>query len=440
MDDIFSGRGSILVRDVSWQGDRVDIFVGRQGTITGMGADIGCEYRKEAEFCVEGRGAIVLPGLVNTHTHAAMTLLRGYADDMPLHEWLGTKIWPLEAHLTGEDVYAGTRLACLEMIRSGTTAFNDMYFFMEDAARAVDHMGLRATLAYGFIDLNDPEKRERECRATERFVSSVHSLQNHRIQAAVGPHAVYTVSPDGMRWLADFAREQDIGIHVHLSETEKEVQDALARWQKRPPAILDDCGLLTPRTVAAHCCWLDRADCALLGERGVHASHNPASNMKLAVNRAMPYPWLRESGVSVALGTDGCASNNNLDLFEEMKVAALLQKFFWNSQTLLPAAEALHMATVAGARALRCGSGRLAPGEPADLILVPRDQACNTPLHHADSNMVYACNGAAVSTVICGGRVLMLDRHVPGEQEVLADAARAAKALVQRAGGEVGVP
>jgi 5-methylthioadenosine/S-adenosylhomocysteine deaminase len=434
MDDMFSSRGSILVRDVLYQGDRVDIFIDR-GTITGMGPDIGCESAKETEFCVEGEGAIVLPGLVNTHTHAAMTLLRGYADDMPLREWLGTKIWPLEAHLTGEDVYAGTRLACLEMIRSGTTAFNDMYFFMEDAARAVDRMGLRATLSYGFIDLNDSEKRERECRATERFVSSVRSRRNPRIQAAVGPHAVYTVSPDGMRWLAEFSREQDIGVHVHLSETEQEVKDTLAQSGKRPPVILDECGLLTPRTVAAHGCWLDRADCTLLGNRGVHVSHNPASNMKLAVNRAMPYHWLREEGVNVALGTDGCASNNNLDLFEEMKIAALLQKFAWNSQTLLPAAEALHMATIAGARALRCGSGRLAPGEPADLVLIPRDQACNTPLHHADSNLVYACNGAAVSTVICDGRVLMLDRYVPGEQEILADAARAAQALVQRAAG-----
>jgi 5-methylthioadenosine/S-adenosylhomocysteine deaminase len=354
---------------------------------------------------------------------------------MPLQEWLGTKIWPLEAHLTGEDVYAGTRLACLEMIRSGTTAFNDMYFFMEDAARAVDRMGLRATLAYGFIDLFDPEKREKECRATERLVASVRSMQNSRIQAAVGPHAVYTVSPDGMRWLAEFSREQDIGVHVHLSETEQEVADTLSQSGKRPPEILDECGLLTPRTIAAHCCWLDHADCALLGKRGVHVSHNPASNMKLAVNRAMPYHWLREAGVNVGLGTDGCASNNNLDLFEEMKIAALLQKFSWNSQTLLPAAEALHMATVAGARALRCGSGRLAAGEPADLILVPRDQVCNTPLHHADSNLVYACNGAAVSTVICDGRVLMHDRHIPGEQEILDEAAAAAEGLVKRAAG-----
>jgi 5-methylthioadenosine/S-adenosylhomocysteine deaminase len=435
MDDIYRTRGSILVREVTWKGDLVDLYISQGGVIGAIGPGIGREYAGDAEFVIEGAGAIVLPGLVNTHTHAAMTLLRGYADDLPLQQWLSDKIWPLEAHLTAEDVYAGTRLACLEMIRSGTTSFNDMYFFMEDAARAVDGMGIRATLSYGFIDLFDPDKCACECTKTELLVKFIRSLENPRIQAAVGPHAVYTVSPEGLRWLAEFSREEQIGIHVHLSETEQEVKDALSRWGRRPPLILDDCGLLTPRTVAAHCCWLDRTDCALLGERGVHVSHNPVSNMKLAVNRAMPYRWLKDAGVNVALGTDGCASNNNLDLFGEMKVAALLQKFFWNSQTLLPATEALDMATSAGARALGCGKGRLAPGEPADLILVPRGRACNTPLHHVASNMVYACTGSSVSTVVCDGRVLMLDREIPGEERILADAGRAAYDLVKRAGG-----
>jgi 5-methylthioadenosine/S-adenosylhomocysteine deaminase len=435
MDDIYRTRGSILVREVNWKGDLVDLYISPEGLIGAIGPDIGREYAGDAEFVIEGAGAIVLPGLVNTHTHAAMTLLRGYADDMPLQQWLSDKIWPLEAHLTADDVYAGTRLACLEMIRSGTTSFNDMYFFMEDAARAVDRMGIRAMLSYGFIDLFDPDKCACECTKTELLLKFIRSMENPRIQAAVGPHAVYTVSPEGLCWLAELSREERIGIHVHLSETKREVQEAVSRWGRRPPAILDNCGLLTPRTVAAHCCWLDRPDCALLGERGVHVSHNPVSNMKLAVNRAMPYQWLKDAGVNVALGTDGCASNNNLDLFGEMKVAALLQKFSWNSQTLLPATEALEMATAAGARALGCGNGRIAPGEPADLILVPRDRACNTPLHHIASNMVYACTGSAVGTVVCDGRVLMLDREIPGEEEILADAGRAAYDLVKRAGG-----
>ena len=387
----------------------------------------------EHVFVIDGDDAIALPGLVNTHTHAAMSLLRGYADDMILQDWLMQKIWPLEAHLTGSDVYWGTRLACLEMIRTGTTAFNDMYFFMDEAARAVDEAGIRAVLSYGFIDLFDAAKRENECRATEKLTVHVRSLNNPRITTAVGPHAPYTVSPEGLKWCAAYAQEQKIGIHIHLSETEKEVNDCVAQHGKRPAAHLDACGILTPRTVAAHCCWLDEAECRLLGQRGTTAAHNPASNMKLATNRAMPYHWLSAAGANVSLGTDGCASNNNLDMFEEAKIAALLQKFFWNNPTVLPAPEALRMAAANGAKALGLPTGTLAAGAPADLVLVATRTACNTPLHNATSNLVYSCSGSAVETTICNGRVLMLNREIPGEDTVLAGAAAAARDLVKRA-------
>ncbi|MDD1717485.1 MAG: amidohydrolase family protein, partial [Methanoregulaceae archaeon] len=284
-----------------------------------------------------------------------------------------------------------------------------------------------------FIDLGIPEKREAECRATERFVKATKSMDNPLIRAAAGPHAVYTVSPEGLSWLAEFSAAEGIGIHVHLSETEKEVTDSVAQYGKRPPALLEECGLLTPRTVAAHGCWLDRAECALLARRGVHVAYNPVSNMKLATNRALPYHWLREAGASVCLGTDGAASNNNLDLFEEMKTGALLQKFAWNSPTLLPAPEALSLATAAGARALGLPTGTIEPGRPADLLLLDRSAPCNIPLHHAASNAVYSCSGNAVTTVLCNGRVLMADRIVPGESEILAEAARSASGLVKRA-------
>lgn len=429
MDDIYERKRSLLLKGVRVDGALTDILIDDQGTIAGIGKGLA----GKAEFVLEGNGAFALPGLVNTHTHAAMTLLRGYADDMPLQDWLSQKIWPLEAHLTGEDVYWGTKLACLEMIRSGTVAFNDMYFFMQDAARAVDETGLRAVLSYGFIDLFSEEKREKEIKATETLVSSLKSMRNPRIRPAAGPHAVYTVSPEGLSWVAEFAKKEEIGIHIHLSETEKEVNDAVSQWKKRPAAILDECGILTPRTVAAHCCWLDRDECRLLSRRGVHVSHNPASNMKLATGRAMPYHWLREAGVSVTLGTDGCASNNNLDLFEEMKVAALLQKFAWNDPTVLPAREALAIATSAGAKALGFSDGILAPGQPADIILVDPLTTCNTPMHNLQSNVVYSCSGNSVTTVICNGRVLMKDQIVPGEDEILASASKAAAALVKRA-------
>jgi 5-methylthioadenosine/S-adenosylhomocysteine deaminase len=433
MKELFGKNRSLLITNIVADGRTVDIFVDEKGTIAGIGPDERKHHKGEADFIIDGDGALALPGLVNTHTHAAMSLLRGYADDMILQDWLSQKIWPLEAHLKGEDVYWGTRLACMEMIRSGTTAFNDMYFFMEDAARAVDEAGIRAVLSYGFIDLFDAEKREAECRATERLAAHVRSLDNPRIRSAAGPHAIYTVSPEGLKWCAEFAREQKCGIHIHLSETEKEVTDCIAQHGKRPASHLDDCGILTDRTVTAHNCWLDDAECRLIGKRGVSVSHNPASNMKLATNRAMPYPALLASGANPCLGTDGCASNNNLDLFEEAKIAALLQKFFWNNPTVLPAPEALAMATANGAKALGFPTGRLAPGTPADIVLVSSAIACNTPLHNATSNLVYACSGGAVETTICNGRVLMLDRECPGEAEILSGAATAARELVKRA-------
>jgi 5-methylthioadenosine/S-adenosylhomocysteine deaminase len=433
MDGIFGRHQSILIADVQVNGRIADMFIQDNGLIGAVGDGIRREYAGEADLVIDGDRAIALPGLVNTHTHAAMSLLRGYADDMILQDWLSLKIWPLEAHLTPSDVYWGTKLACLEMIKSGTVAFNDMYFMMDEAARAVGEAGIRATLSYGFIDLFSPEKREAECRATEALVRHIRSLSNPRIRAAVGPHAIYTVSPEGLRWCAEFAAEQEIGIHIHLSETEKEVNDCIARHGKRPADHLDECGILTPRTVAAHCCWLDESECALLAERGTSASHNPSSNMKLATNRAMPYQWLKEAGANVCLGTDGCASNNNLDMFEEAKTAALLQKFSWNNPVLLPAHEALAMATVNGARGLGLGTGTLGAGMPADIILVSARTACNTPLHNAPSNLVYSCSGGAVETTICDGRVLMLNREVPGEEEVLSGAAHAAQDLVRRA-------
>jgi len=433
MDGIFGKNHSLLITNVVVDTKKVDIVIDEKGIITSVGEMAGKAWKGDEDFLIDGNGALALPGLVNTHTHAAMTLLRGYADDMILQDWLSQKIWPLEAHLKPEDIYWGTKLACIEMIRSGTTAFNDMYFMMDQAAKAVNETGIRAVLSYGFIDLFNAEKREAECKATENLAAHIKSLDNSRITAAVGPHAIYTVSPKGLKWCAEFAQQQKIGIHIHLSETEKEVTDCVAAHGKRPAAHLDSCGILTPRTVAAHCCWLDDAECRLLGERGVSAAHNPVSNMKLATNRAMPYADLKAAGANTCLGTDGCASNNNLDMLEEMKVAAILQKFFWNNPTVLPAPEALAMASANGAKALGLPTGRLVAGAPADIILVSNRDACNIPLHNATSNLVYSTNGGSVETTICNGRVLMLDRGIPDEAYVLNGAAEAAVALVERA-------
>ncbi len=432
MDEIFKKRGSILVKNVIINKKRSNVFIGENGKIEELGEDVGTKFQNKAEFVIEGKSAYALPGFVNTHTHAAMTLLRGYADDMQLQPWLSDKIWPLEAHLTAEDVYSGTRLACIEMIASGTTTFNDMYFFMDAAARAVDETGIRATLAHGFIDLSIKEKLESEIVATENFVRSIKSRNNPRIKAAVGPHAIYTVSEVGLRWCSEFAKNEEICIHIHLSETEGEVNDSVKAKGKRPPEVLNDCGILTDKTIAAHCCWLNIEECSLLAKKGTHVAHNPVSNMKLAVNKAMPYQWLKNAKTNVTLGTDGCASNNNLDMIEEMKFAALLQKFASNDPTILPADEVLKMGSAAGASALGMGATSIAVGQPADIILIDPEVPMNTPIHNPVSNLVYSCNGSVVRTTICDGRVLMLDRIIPNEQEIRDEAKISAKSLVER--------
>lgn len=434
--DIFhrNARRTILISDIIIDGKKKEILIDAEGKISQIAEGSGNSLSHNADLIIDGNGSIALPGLVNTHTHAAMTLLRGYADDMLLQPWLEEKIWPLEAHLTEDDVYWGTKLACLEMIRTGTTAFNDMYVFTGKVPRAVDEMGLRAQLSYGYIDIGGSDNEERSRQMTEQLVRSVKKMKNPRIKAAVGPHSVYTVSPKGLEWCADYAKQEDIGIHIHLSETEKEITDAVNQYGKRPVTILDDCGCLTPKTIAAHCCWLDEEECTLLGKRGTSAAHNPVSNMKLAVNRAMPYHLLNAAGTPVTLGTDGCASNNNLDMFEEMKVAALLQKYSWNNPTQLPAHKALTMATETGARALGFNTGKLAVGYDADIILLDSSGIQNVPTHNQVSNIVYALNGSAVNTVICDGIVLMYNGIIPGEKEILEQAGKEARKLVRKIG------
>lgn len=427
----FNKQTSILIKGATHNCRKTDLFID-EGKIQAVGEGIRSEYKGTAAFEIDAGGDVLLPGLVNTHTHAAMSLLRGYADDMVLFEWLSQKIWPLEAHLNGDDVYWGTRLACLEMIKTGTIAFNDMYFFMDRAADAVEESGMRACLSHGFIDLFTEEKREAEIKATINLHNHIKSRNNPKITFATGPHALYTVSPEGLTWCAEYANEHDAGIHIHLSETKQEVDDCIKNNGVSPAAHLDKYGILTERTVAAHCCYLDEAETELLGKRKTAASHNPASNMKLAGGRAIPYQALKNAGAPVTLGTDGCASNNNLDLFEEMKIAALLQKFATGDPTILPAEEAIQIASHAGAEALRTGGGIIAPGYAADIILVDRNAICNTPFHNPISNIVYACGGNSVRSVICDGAILIHDREIPGEDAILAGAEAAATALVAR--------
>lgn len=386
--------------------------------------------KREADVTIDGRGKALLPGFVNTHTHAAMTLLRGYADDMELQAWLATRIWPAERKLTPEAVYWGTKLACLEMIKSGTTCFNDMYFHMDHAARAVSDMGIRAVLAEGFIDLFDSERAERELRTTREVVRKIRGMKDPRIQAALGPHGVYTVSKPSLLALVGDAKESNLMIHIHVSETETEVAGARKDHGKTPVELLDSVALLGQNVVAAHAVWLTDADIRTLAERSVKVAHCPVSNMKLAVGRAMPLAAMQAAGVTVSLGTDGAASNNSLDMFQTMKAAALFHKFASNRATVAPAREVFEMATLGGARALHLDAGAVEAGKLADLVLIDLRRPEFTPLHDLVSNVVYAASSGCVDTVICDGRVVMRDGRVPGEADILANAAEAASHLV----------
>lgn len=416
---------SILIQDVLLDGRETHVYI-EDNLISELGA------RREADLIIDGRGKACVPGLVNGHTHAAMVLLRSYADDMKLQEWLETKIWPLEAKLTGEDIYWGTKLACLEMIKSGTTTLNDMYFFMEEAAKAVVDMGLRGVLSYGIADRFDESRAEAELKATEEFLRFVRGLRNPLVQAAVGPHAIYTVSAGTLEAAKSLAVEEGVKVHFHLAETEREVEASQERYGKGPVRALDEMGFLGDWLVAAHCVWLDNRDARILGERGVSAIHNPTSNMKLAVGRAFPYQALRSAGVTIGLGTDGAASNNNLDMFEEMKLACLLQKFHTGEPTILPAGEAWRMATEGGADALGLPTGRVSVGKLADLILVDLKHPQLVPRHDLIALLAYAANGSVVDTVVCDGRILMREGRVEGEAEILEEAQARAETLKER--------
>lgn len=426
--DMFRKQVPILIRNAWINGKLQEMYL-EDGKISAISEKI---TDHDAEFIIDADKATALPGMINMHTHAAMELLRGYADDMQLFEWLSTKIWPTEAHLSDYDFYIGVKLACLEMIRTGTTAFNDMYFGIEHEARAVDEMGIRACLQYGFIDGGSHEKFEAESRITREAVTHIRKLNNPRIIPAVSPHAVYTVSEEGLRWCAEYAAKENLLLHIHVSETEQEVKDCIDAHGMRPPKWLEECGILSNRCIAAHSCYLDADDIALYAKYGVTAVNNPVSNMKLAGGRAIPYNELKAAGVNVALGTDGASSNNALDMFTEMKTAAILQKFYWKDPTVMPAADVLKMATENGAKALGIHAGVLAPGYLADVILVGRNPS-TVPRFNAESNAVYATSGMAVTTTICNGEILMHDGFIPGAEEIMDEAEKAAFALTERA-------
>lgn len=395
-------------------------------TAIGSGEPPAGSYDKR----IDAANHMLLPGFVNAHTHAAMTLLRGYADDMPLMEWLETKIWPLEDKLTADDVYWGTMLAIVEMIKSGTTCFTDMYFFMDQVARAVEETGIRAVLSRGMVGVGPAHQIAID--ESRELVSKWSGKGEGRISFLLGPHAPYTCPPEYLHKVMEIANELKVGINIHIAETLSEFEDIKKLYGRSPVAHLQNVGLFDIHTVGAHCVHLTDEDIQTLARYKVGVVHNPESNMKLASGIA-PVPALLEAGVPVALGTDGASSNNNLDMLQEMRSCAFLHKVNSFNPTVLPAYQALQMATVNGARALRLDQlGTLAVGQKADMILVSLKEAHMIPRYDLIANLVYSAQAADVQTVIINGQIVMENRVIKtfDEQEVLAQAKRVARRLV----------
>ncbi|QGT99096.1 S-adenosylhomocysteine deaminase [Candidatus Syntrophocurvum alkaliphilum] len=369
---------------------------------------------------IDGTNNIALPGFINTHTHAAMTLLRGYADDLPLMEWLETKIWPLEAKLTAEDIYWGTKLAIVEMIKSGTTTFTDMYFHMDKVAEAVKDSGIRAVLSRGMIGIG-PES-DTAIEQTRTLVKNWHNQANGRIKFALGPHAPYTCPPDYLKKITSLANELNVSINIHLAETKGEFEDIKKQYDKTPIALMEQIGLFNHHVIAAHCVHITEEDIDILKKYNVGVAHNPESNMKLASGIA-PVSELLSKQIAVGLGTDGASSNNNLDMLEEMRSAALLHKVNTMNPTVIPAYQALEMATINGALVLGLDGeiGQLREGLKADIIMVEADKAHMIPRYDLIANLVYSAQGSDVNTVIIDGQVIMKDGNIVvfDEQEVL---------------------
>ncbi|MDK2878500.1 MAG: 5-methylthioadenosine/S-adenosylhomocysteine deaminase [Thermoanaerobacteraceae bacterium] len=386
-----------------------------------------------AEKVIDARESLVMPGLIDGHTHIAMSLFRNYADDLPLMEWLKTRIWPLEEKLTAQDVYWGSMLGVAELIRSGVTCFSDMYFFMEETAKAVEEAGIRAVLARGLVGGDNDDGRRFE--ETRKLYKSWHNGAGGRLKFMVGPHAPYTCSPGYLRKVVELARELNVGIHIHIAESADEVEESLKNYGKSPVRHIYDLGLFDIPTVAAHCVHLSDEDIEILAENKVSVVNNPTSNLKLASGFA-PVEKMIKKGINVALGTDGPSSNNNLNMFEEINLAAIINKSVDHDATSIPAITAIKMATVNGAKALGLEKeiASIEVGKKADLIIIDTQKPHFYPRHNIISALAYSAQASDVKTVIVDGKIVMEDYEIKtiDTERIMFEAEKAAKDLMRR--------
>ena len=416
---------AIFIKDVLLNCETSSILI-ENDTITGIGKDLsmpvsGTYPDRENELkVINAGGKAVFPTFANMHTH-------------PLQEWLNEWIWPAERNLDDDIIYWGTRLACLEMIKSGTTLFNDMYFYPAAAMRAVQDSGIRAMIGFTGFDFFNPEAAEKMKKEITEWYGGL-TTENCKLSIpVVAPHAPYTVSGETLQWLADFAAERKLHYHIHMSETESEVAESVKQYGLRPYARLEKLGVLDrcgDNFIGAHSLHLDDEEIKFLGEHHASVVHNPNSNLKLGSGYKFMYNELRDAGVNVTLGTDGCSSSNNLDMLEATKTMALLQKGWRGDPTTMPAAEALRVSTANGFKAAGINAGKIEMGAKADLMLVDLDNIGFIPNNDTLSNFIYAAHSEAIDMVICNGQVVMNNRQVKDEGLIKTEARRVVKRLI----------
>ena len=403
---IFTPDGTVETANIFISGDKISKIT--QGEVT-------------ATNVIDGRGMFATPGFVNAHTHASMTLLRSYSDDKALMDWLQKDIWPIEDKMTRADIYWGAMLAAVEMIRGGTTAFADMYGpCMEEVAKVVDESGLRGSLCRGLISFADGDGKLAD---NVELYKNFHGAANGRVTIMFGPHAIYTCPPDFLRKVANEAGKLGAEIHMHMNETQTEINDCLKNYGKRPFEVVNETGLFDNGTLAAHCVWLSDEEIEIIQRKKIRVAHNPGSNMKLA-SGVCPVPKLLAEKIIVALGTDGAASNNNLDMLEEIRLAALLAKVDTLDPLAVPAAQAIQMATDFGAKALGLQNvGQLKEGYKADIVLWNMRGVDWQPNYNPASLLTYSANSSAADTVIVDGKILMQGRELKtlDEEKIVAE-------------------
>lgn len=414
---------SILIKNVIDYlsgGRKIDVYIEEDKI-----SKIGSSLNFRADYKIDGKSQkAILPGFFNMHCHSAMILMRGWADDMPLDKWLQEKIWPLEQKIDEEDVYWGTKLASLEMIKSGTIGFNDMYWYPEAAAVAVKEVGIKAVIGLPLIDFDVRGSKE---NVQKNFLK----LKGLDVQLAVAPHAIYTVCTENLIWAQKFATAHRLRLHLHISETKKEIDFCRQKYNLSPIEYLDKLKLLSRKSILAHSVWLSDKEIKILKKRKPNLVYNPVSNMKLAVGSVFPYLKLKDK-VNVCLGTDGPTSNNSLNMLETMKIAALLQKHANYNPGVAPATEVMKWASKNANIALSGKWGEIKEKNEANMVLVDLNHISFIPNHNFISNLVYSAQSESISDVICQGKIVMQDRIIEDENKIYKKALARAKNLVSK--------